>query len=328
MSLIENKIPFSALYRRRLAKVISLAPIKKQLVELLRMPLPNFIIAGAPKSGTTALWKYLSTHPEVCLPVKEPRFFSSAVGQFSNKEIGSGQLMPGTYDNGLKWYANLFSDCDSSCVIGEASTVYFSDPDSARLIKKIVPDVRLIFILRDPVSRAYSHYWQEIKLGIKLPSFDEIIHQNHPRLDYYLYISHYQARLQNFYDHFPTEQIMIATNLELKKNPIHLLQKVYKFIGVSNTYVPPTIGQTFNQQSKPIFPSLERTLRKISVSRSMQLLPDNTRKLFGRIKRNLSKLNYVSNEYPEISEFALAKLSNLLAEDIIYFKSLNNLSLK
>ena len=163
------------------------------------MSLPTFIIAGAPKCGTTALWNYLNEHPEVCMArIKEPRFFSQMPGELDKKTIGSGPLRSGYFNRGINWYQSLFDSCQQLKARGEASTYYFSAIDSPILIESLIPKVRLIFILRDPVKRLYSHYWQEYKLGLGMPSFEDMVRDNHPRFQYYSYVSSYKINLVFF----------------------------------------------------------------------------------------------------------------------------------
>ncbi|RLF35719.1 MAG: sulfotransferase, partial [Thermoplasmata archaeon] len=108
--------------------------------------LPNFVIAGPPKSGTTSLLFYLERHPDVFV-INEPHFFSR------------------NYEKGIEWYESLFEKHKKEKAVGEKSPSYFFDPKVPLRIKKHIPDVKLIFIFRDPIKRAYSEYWHNVIHG-------------------------------------------------------------------------------------------------------------------------------------------------------------------
>jgi hypothetical protein len=140
------------------------------------LSIPDFIIAGAPKCGTTALASFLNEHPGVCMCyIKEPRFFTKMKGDMETTITGDGPRLSGTFDNGYEWYASLFKNALEGQKTGEASTVYFANADSAKLIYDHNPNMKLILMLRHPVKRLYSHYWQEYKLGFNFPSFEQMV---------------------------------------------------------------------------------------------------------------------------------------------------------
>ncbi len=117
--------------------------------------LPNFIIVGAEKAGTTTLADTLSRHPEVfmCNP-KEPRFFAT----YRNRDAG---LHYNNWDRGLHWYESLFNGANGYKAIGEASPAYTWAPDSMGVPKRIyqcLGDIRYIYVVRNPINRIVSHY--------------------------------------------------------------------------------------------------------------------------------------------------------------------------
>ena len=115
------------------------------------MTLPHFIIIGAAKSGTTTLYKYLSQHPQIYLPqIKEPSFFAKR------------------YHKGVDWYESLFAEAKTGQLCGEASTPYTHwlshKPEIPQLMAELLPQVKLIYIMRNPIDRAYSQYLQQVKV--------------------------------------------------------------------------------------------------------------------------------------------------------------------
>ena len=110
------------------------------------MTLPNFFIVGAPKAGTTSLYDYFRAHPEIYMsPVKGPRFFCYTNQQDSNYRFRT-----------LEEYAALFDGVTTETAVGEATALYFEYPRTAGRIAELVPDARIIAVLREPVQRAFS----------------------------------------------------------------------------------------------------------------------------------------------------------------------------
>jgi hypothetical protein len=105
--------------------------------------LPNFLIVGAMKSGTTSLARYLGAHPQAYVaPEKEINFFERGY----------------VWNRGVDWYASRFEGAGDALAVGEASPSYMYWPTAIERMASVVPDARLIALLRDPVERAYSHY--------------------------------------------------------------------------------------------------------------------------------------------------------------------------
>ena len=119
------------------------------------MTMPNFLIIGAMKSGTTALYYYLEQHPEIYMsPVKEPNFFSS-----QERENAAGAVAR------IGNYRDLFRGVSGETAIGEASHSYLYEPGAAAEIRRYAPEAKLIAILRNPIDRAYSHFLHMVRSG-------------------------------------------------------------------------------------------------------------------------------------------------------------------
>jgi hypothetical protein len=215
--------------------------------------LPTFIIAGATKSGTTSLWEYLNSHPEVCMAgIKEPCFFTQ-------------ERIESTFSNGMDWYKNLFSGCSDAKAVGEASTVYMIREDSATLIHQFLPDVRLIFLLRDPVERLYSQYWsQQLLEGIRLGNFPDMLKERHPFIEEILYNSRYDHHLNRFFKFFDQDQISVLLFDDLKNSPGPLLREIYATVGVDSNFTPPNIGNLYNPARMAKSPTLQKWMWKLN----------------------------------------------------------------
>ena len=197
------------------------------------MRLPEFIIGGAPRSGTTWLYELLDRHPDVYMakPVApEPKFF----------------LRDDEYAKGLEYYSQKwFADADATKVAGEKSTDYLEGVNTAARIARDLPRVKLIFILREPVSRAYSNYlWSKMN-GLETEDFptalrleDQRERELPPRLKFvrpFSYFSRglYADLLGPYLDRFMEQQLLIARFEDILERRWALAEAVHRFIGVT-----------------------------------------------------------------------------------------------
>ncbi len=182
------------------------------------MTLPNFIISGAPKAGTTSLYRYLAEHPGVYMsPVKEPDFFHLH------------------YDRGLEWYASLFEGRVSEEAIGEASPDTMASIEAMERIHSIVPEMRFIYIVRDPIDRAYSHYLFEVNMGTQsaLVKFSEFIRdEENARRNKVVDLGMYSKHIENCMKYFDRGQIFVGLFDDLKSDRKGFLRSVYDFLGL------------------------------------------------------------------------------------------------
>jgi hypothetical protein len=130
--------------------------------------IPNFLIAGTMKGGTTSLWYGLRQHPDVFMPEeKELNFFKSSAGN---------------YQNGIEWYKQKFEGHDGESAVGEASPRYMAFEEVPRRVHEMNPNMRFIFVLRDHVDRAYSHYWHMLRQANETLSFEEAVDREADRI--------------------------------------------------------------------------------------------------------------------------------------------------
>lgn len=183
--------------------------------------LPDFLIIGAAKSGTTTLYQYLCRHPQIYLSSpKEPDFF--AIDEL--------------YAKGLEWYSDLFAEARADQVCGEASTTYTrlpKYPHAAERIAKTLPQVKLIYIMRSPIERAYSHHVHEIKCKEQVPKtpFEKGMAQRH----YLVESSDYMQHIELYLRYFPRESLLLLLMEDLIEKPEQVLATVCQFIGVDDT---------------------------------------------------------------------------------------------
>jgi hypothetical protein len=282
--------------------------------------LPTFIIAGAQKSGTTSLWYYLKAHPQVSMAAKkEPTFFTNIPGCGDNPD-GKSPRCSGVYERGLDWYQSLFQGCKNARAIGEASTQYMTEEDAPELMLRHIPDVQLVFMFRDPVERAFSNYWQEVKEGWTLPGFADLVRQRHPALKRYLYVSSYHLHLERYLRFFPRQQLSVYLYDDLLSNPAGLVRQVYRFIGVDEGFTPPNLGRTYNEKM---------TFHSRQFNQFLADLAFNWRLVFkieppgwlSKISLHLIEINRRPVSQPELSRELRANLVSEFVDTIDYLEA-------
>jgi Sulfotransferase domain len=217
--------------------------------------LVNFLIVGTQKGGTTALAKFLSTHPQVCIaPVKEVHFFD-----YDQNYLGDGSPWLGVPQNiahptpqtsnskPQDRYHSFFPNYSHQPVVGEATPIYMYFPWIAERIKTYNPSMKLIILLRHPVERAYSHYqmerargweWLPFSLAIRLEAWRlhlakrDRSERSSLRTHSYGDRGFYSRQIHNLQRYFPSEQMLILLNEDLQNNHHETLQRVYEFLEV------------------------------------------------------------------------------------------------
>lgn len=215
--------------------------------------LPDFLIIGAGKSGTTSLDHYLGQHPDIFLPdVKEPNFMAyelHSLSDFSDEEtINHYKLSVTAYDE----YVALFENANDKALIGEISNTYMYMPHALESIRKHVPKAKFIAVLRQPAERIFSRYahLERVK-KVPTPSFEkDVFDQNSIWWDRADLVQEgfYAKHLKKFYDHFPAENIKVLLFEELIKNTESTLNDITEFLGVAPFEFE--TGTQFNKSGK------------------------------------------------------------------------------
>ena len=190
------------------------------------MVLPNFLICGAQKAGTTALYHYLRHHPDVFMSrPKETWFFDKR------------------YDRGLEWFAKHFEEHDGESAIGEATARTMSSPEAPARIARHIPEARLLFVLRNPIDRAYSQYHFYVYTGKVQAdrSFHEVLWDQRSafRKDM-IQRGMYARQLKRFEKYFDREQMKIILHRELREQTTETVQDIYRFLEVDPDVQPET----------------------------------------------------------------------------------------
>ena len=189
------------------------------------MGVPNFIVAGTQKAATTWLHECLNEHPEVFVPkVKEVHFFCKEPCEKSKNNLGTG------------WYISQFPDNKSFKAIGEISVDYMYYEHIAKEIFNFNPNMKILFILRNPVDRAYSAYWMNKRQKSNMPEFQEFIRVDHEIIDRGFYYN----QIERYFEFF-NKNIKIFFYEDLLKNPEAFIKDVYSFLNVDNGFIPQTL---------------------------------------------------------------------------------------
>lgn len=208
------------------------------------MVMPNFIILGTAKGGTTSLYYYLNQHPQIYMsPKKETRFFALE-GETLNFK-GPDELFARNTVTDLASYQALFNGVVNEIAIGEASPLYLYSEKAPHNIKQHVPDVKLIVILRDPVDRAYASYMHNVREGYEKDSFAVSLSLENQRIqDNWIYLWHYKKcgyyyqQLKRYLDIFKRSQLGIYLYDDLAKDTLATVQNIFQFLEVNDTFVP------------------------------------------------------------------------------------------
>ncbi len=190
--------------------------------------LPDFVIVGTQRGGTTSLYRYLSEHPDVT-PAwrKEVHFFDRYYGK------------------GMEWYRAHFPTRDEAGVVGEASPYYLFHPAVPDRIRAVVPRAKFIALLRNPVDRAYSQYQMNLRKGFETLSFEDAIDQERERLNgsddptsrawrHFSYLTRgvYIEQLNRWLSVFPSEQLLVVKSEEFYQNPEQVLHQTLAYLGL------------------------------------------------------------------------------------------------
>jgi Sulfotransferase domain len=287
------------------------------------MIMPNFLIIGAAKSGTTSLYHYLKQHPQIYMSsIKETEFFA-----FEGEQLnfcGPGDMQRSSITN-LEDYQKQFQRVLNETAIGEASPVYLYSPKAPERILHYIPDVKLIAILRNPVERAYSQFLMFIRDGREpVLDFAKALQQEKTRkLNNwewgwcYLDIGFYYLQLKRYFDLFEHNQIKVYLYEDLEASPARLLKDIFQFLNVDENFLPDK-SIRYNATGIPKNKFWHQLLFKPSFIKApfKLLLPLELRK---RIRLDLSNRNLVK---PHLSSSLRKQLLQVYRDDILKLQDL------
>ena len=281
--------------------------------------LPTFLVIGAARSGTTALHGFLAQHPDVFMTrPKEPNFFAFEGEQPDFKGPGAEFVNNSITDP--EAYQRLFDAASAERARGEASPLYLYSPQAPARIRRRVPDARLVAILRNPVEQAYSHYLYARKEMIEpLADFEQALAAAPEReaahwqpLFQYADFARYGLQLRRYLDLFPRSQVRLYRYERFVRDPLGVVQDIFRFIGVAPEFVP-DVSRRANEGGIPRHPRLQSLVMRPNVASRLAgaVLPHRTRRW---LRDRISRANA---DRPEMPPGARARLVAALREDIL-----------
>jgi len=216
------------------------------------MILPNYLVVGAMKAGTTTLNEILGRHPQVFMAPEEIHFFDD----------------DDRYRRGLEWYARHFEGARGKKAVGEKTPTYSYLPVAAERIHAHLPDIKLIWVFRDPVKRAYSNYWHAVKQGNDPLPFDEAVAREPERVrdnwfHGYVRRSVYVEQVERFLGLFPKERMRFVLFETLVSDPAAVLSDLWRFLEVDDVPIERAEGVRRNVTYIPRVPRLEYLARRV-----------------------------------------------------------------
>jgi hypothetical protein len=195
--------------------------------------LPTYIIIGAMKCGTTSLHKYFSAHPQISTSMKKELDFFKTEKDFAK---------------GVQWYASQFDATYS--VRGEGSPNYTKChifPGVPQRMYSVVPDCKLIYIMRNPIERAISHYLHSWSAGIESRRISEAFQRFEN--NNYILTGNYLFQLEKFLKYYPQDQILVLFSEDLRNERQATLSQVFRFLGVDDAFVCQNFDQVYHRTS-------------------------------------------------------------------------------
>ena len=297
------------------------------------MPMPNFLIIGVAKSGTTSLYRCLEQHPQVFMShSKEPSFFAFE-GEGLNSRRPGDRWVARYAITDIESYQALFQGVLGETAIGEGSNAYLYSARAPQRIRHYVPEMKLIAILRHPVERAYSAYLMCVHQGREpCQNFAEAVRAEEARIRdswspmwHYVRGGLYSKHLKHYFDLFDLQQIRVYLLDDFKVDPVSVLRDAFRFLCVDETFVPDvpvkyTVGGVPKNKlvHALLSPLLLLVARPNPVKAALkQLLPAGAGPHAGMLKRlrNLEWRNMVKP--PPLSPELRRELLEVYREDIL-----------
>jgi hypothetical protein len=278
-----------------------------------RRGLPTFLVIGAMKSGTTSLFHYLDAHPQIAMsPLKEVDFF----------------IEEGNWGRGLGWYRRQFdASGPDTLAVGEASTSYAKWPEHDGVPERIartLPDVRLVYVLRDPVERIRSHYQHRYLTGAERAPIEAAVLEDRRYVD----CSSYAMQIERYRAVLPPDGMLLITSEDLRTNRAATVAHVYRFLGVDATHLPSTLGREFyTTDDRARYPAsvwwLRRTVKRHlpESKRAKELVDLALPRTIARLGRRPSTQRGAVDQTgvstaPTISPQLRSRLEDLLRDDV------------
>jgi hypothetical protein len=240
--------------------------------------LPDFIIGGAMKSGTTTLHEILNQHPDVFIANDELHFFDMDniaqhpdFNQFKRGHWSSHNLEENSASY-WQWYSSQFTAAKDGQLIGEDSTTYLASESALQRIALQNKQIKLVILLRHPTARTYSHYWHMVRAGRAMFNFEDTLRFSPHSL---LNRSAYLPQLKSLFIHIPKEQVRVILFEDFLLDKTKVIEGLCEFLGLDFARLPSAALDTHANHSRiPRFVALHLL--------KSRLLPNNTNNQYMR----------------------------------------------
>ncbi len=283
------------------------------------MPLPNFVVVGAPKCGTTSLYHYLRQHPEVYLPArKELHYFTRELLLRDTAGPGDGAVLRHLCPTS-EAYAAEFSAAGTATALGDISPSYFDFPEVAGQMRRELGDPRIVILLRDPIAKAFSQYMHLVRDGRETLAFHDALRAEADRtargwslIWRYAASSIYAERVRRYLDTFGPERVRIFLFEEFSREPQAVLDELWRFLEV-DPGVRADTSQVFNASSRPRSRALAGLVSKRSplAAAARAVIPASLRLRAVELVRRLN-----AGRKGEVDERSRAYLREYFAADV------------
>ncbi len=263
--------------------------------------LPTFLVIGAMKAGTTSLYEYLKSHPQVFMPdTKELDFFVEELN----------------FTRGAGWYRTQFAQAGGATAVGEASTSYTKFPlyrDVPARIGAMLPEVRLVYVIRHPIERIRSQYLHERLLGEERLPFERavLVHER------YVSFSRYANQLSHYLEHFPRERILLVEAEALRTDRASTLRRICGFLGIDAGMDAAVVEGEYHRTDEKQAPrsGIRGLVASAAYKRMSPYVPSPV-KAFGRRYMSVG----VDPDGAVVTDDLRCRLEDLLKEDIVLLR--------
>ena len=282
--------------------------------------LPDFLIIGAAKSGTTALYHYLKQHPEIFASEARETNFFALKGQPANFHgPGDDRAVNRPSIFTLDAYQALFLGAAVGQRAGEASPLYLYDEEAPTQIKALIPAVKLIVILRNPVDRAYASFLHLVRDGREpCTNFEEALEQEHRRVDagwehlwHYTGMGFYARQLARYLEVFDRSQLLVLFYDDFQTDPQRVIRSCFRFLDVDDGFVP-DMSRRPNRSGVPRLRWVQRFLAGGGLAKRVasKLMPEAVR---GRAVTHIRRMNL---SRPELAPAVRHRLIEVFRDDV------------
>jgi hypothetical protein len=299
----------------------------------MEVKLPNFLIVGAPKSGTTSLYHYLRQHPEVFMSQnKEPRFLTSSLYENTDPNDPHYRFLNERTIFTFEDYVKLFEEAEREKAIGEATSTYLYHYETAiPQIQNFLGDVKIIAILRNPVDRAFSAYTHLLREQFETLSFERCLELEEKRrkanwspLNFYKDVGLYYKQVRGYMENF---EVRVVLYDDLAEDALGLIRDTYEFLKVDPSFVP-DVSARYGVTGVPkgrLFYELLSFITRSNDFRDMVrpivsvMLPQEKR---SKLLQDLKALRVRILVKPEMKPETRGYLENVFREDILKLQDL------